>query len=446
MIRALTSRQMRDADQRTIQAGTPAEVLMNRAGACVADFIERTFAPLASQRVVIVCGKGNNGGDGLVVARLLERRVAALQVIRVADAPAPLDSDATIVVDALFGTGFHGVPEGRAAQLINSMNSDFPRAKIVSVDIPSAMQVLADYTVTFAAPKAEMLLSPQAANAGQVIVAGIGIPEEFMPADLFLSEARDFAPLFEPRKRDAHKGDFGHVLVVGGAAGKTGAAAMAGLAASRMGAGLVTVACAEASHLAPELMWNALDQVDLERKTVLAIGPGLGERHDLVMRLLNAATIPAVVDADAINAIAAKRFLGRGLETILTPHPGEMARLSGAKVEDRLSLAHAFAQERNVCLVLKGFRTLIALPDGRVWINPTGSPALAKGGSGDILTGLIAGLVAQHPKHIDVAVRAAVWLHGRAAELAAAELTEFCVLATDLLRYLPSAILEIVEA
>lgn len=445
MIRALTSAQMREADRRAIAAGTPGEVLMERAGARVAEFIERTFAPLNAQRAVIVCGKGNNGGDGLVVARLLEGRVAALQVVRVTDAPAPLDRDATLVIDALFGTGFHvdlSTTDGRAADLIRAMNQDFPKAKIVAVDIPSAMQVRADYTVTFAALKAEMLLSPHAANAGGIIVADIGIPDEHLPADLFLSEAQDFAALFQPRGRDTHKGDFGHVLVVGGAAGKTGAAAMTGLAAARIGAGLVTVACAEASRLAPELMWNPLDSIELERKTVLAIGPGLGLQHDLVARLLKDLTVPTLIDADGLNSIAGADFRGRGVATILTPHPGEMARLTGTKATDRLAAAHAFAQERNVCLVLKGYRTLIALPDGRAWINPTGSPALAKGGSGDILTGLIAGLVAQHPQYIDLAVRAAVWLHGRAGELAAAELTEFCVLATDLLAYLPQAIRE----
>jgi len=444
-MRVLTAQQMRDADQRTIESGTPGEVLMERAANRVVELIERVFVPLTAQRVVIVCGKGNNGGDGLVVARLLKGRVAALQVVRLTDPPAPLDREATLVVDALFGTGFRGPVEGRAAELIHAMNEDFPSAKRVAIDIPSAMQVRADYTVTFAAPKFEMLVSPLAANIGELTVAEIGIPEEFMAADLFLSETQYFAPLFAPRQRDAHKGHFGHVLVVGGAPGKTGAAAMAGLAAARIGAGLVTVACAESSRLAPELMWNPLDHIDLERKTVLAIGPGLGLQHDLVARLLRDSSVPTVIDADGLNSIAGTDFLGRGVETILTPHPGEMARLVGRRYEDRLATARAFAQERNVCLVLKGYRTLIALPDGRVWINPSGSPALAKGGSGDILTGLIAGLVAQHTgHHIDLAVRAAVWLHGRAAELAARDLTESGVLATDLLHYLPEAIREVI--
>jgi len=442
-MKVLTAQQMREADRRTIEQGTPSDVLMARAGAKVVEFLESAFSPLAEQRVVIFCGSGNNGGDGLVAGRLLKTRVASLQVVRATDTPGPVDRDATIVVDALLGTGFREPVEGRYAELIATINGQFPLANVVAVDIPSAMQVRADFTVTFAAPKAEVVLDPRAGNAGKLIVADIGIPAEFLQADLELSEPRDFGPLFQPRKRDANKGDYGHVLVVGGAAGKAGAVAMSGLAALRMGAGLVTVACADSSRLAPELMTQSLDAVSLERMTVLAIGPGLGVNRELVSRLTDAAKIPTVIDADGLNSIAGTDFRGRGVETVLTPHPGEMARLLGVKVGDRVTDARKFAAERNVCLVLKGFRTLIAFPDGRVWINPTGSPAMAKGGTGDVLTGLIAGLIAQ-TRDIGLAVRAAVWLHGRAGELAAEELTEYCVLATDLLGYLPRAIREVI--
>ncbi len=449
-MRVLTAQQMREADRKTIERESKPGLdfgaeLMERAGTRVVELIEREFQPLNLQRVVIFCGKGNNGGDGLVVARQLTGRVGALQVVLATDpAGKPLDRDATIVVDALLGTGCKGPLEGRYAELVRAVNEDFPKAKIIAVDLPSAMQVHADYTVTFAAPKAEMLMSPDAANIGKLIVAGIGIPEEFMPSDLALSEARDFAALFTPRKPDSHKGDFGHVLVVGGAPGKTGAAAMSGLAALRIGAGLVTVACASDARLVPELMWNPLSKIELEKKTVLAIGPGLGLQPDLVKRLLGDANIPMVIDADGLNSIAGTNFRGRGVETVLTPHPGEMARLIGRKVEDRLETARSFARDRNVCLVLKGYRTLIALPGGRVWINPTGSPSMAKGGTGDILTGLIAGMIAQFPRDIATAVRAAVFLHGRAGELAAQDLTDRGVLATDLLHYLPKAIRECV--
>jgi len=440
---------MREADRVTIASGTPGEVLMENAGRRVVEVIEREFAPLARQRVAVFCGKGNNGGDGLVVARLLRDRVAALQVISL-DRPDPLQFDPTLSVDAVLGTGLKGPAAGAALELIRTVNATRPPAKVVAVDIPSGLGgggefVRADLTVTFAAPKVEHFLAEGSAEAvGRLIVADIGIPAEVLQCDLEVSAPRDFAPLFAPRPPDSHKGNFGHVLVIGGAPGKTGAAAMAGLSALRSGAGLVTVACSDSSRLVPELMTESLDHFSLERKTLIAVGPGLGPSRPLMDRLMKEVRVPMVIDADALNSIAGTDFRGRGVETILTPHPGEMARLKGSPVTDRLSDARNFAREKNVCLVLKGHRTLIALPDGRVWINPSGSPAMAKGGSGDILTGMIAGVVAQHPHDVERSVRAAVWLHGRSGELAAEELTEFCVLATDLLHCLPRAIRECV--
>jgi ADP-dependent NAD(P)H-hydrate dehydratase / NAD(P)H-hydrate epimerase len=283
-------------------------------------------------------------------------------------------------------------------------------------------------------------------NVGRLVISQIGSPPWLTPGGLEVSSPGDFRHLFRPRKRESNKGDFGHVLVVGGAPGKSGAAAMAGLAALRAGAGLVTVACSDSSRLAPELMSASLDNFSLERMTVLAVGPGLGERREMASKLMKDAGVPMVIDADGLNAIAGTDFHGRGMETVLTPHPGEMARLLGVErvsESDRLKVARTFAQERNVCLVLKGYRTLIALPDGNVWINTSGSPAMATGGTGDVLTGMIAGLIAQFPGEIDTAVRAAVWLHGRAGQLGAEELTEQCLIATDLLHYLPKAIREI---
>jgi ADP-dependent NAD(P)H-hydrate dehydratase / NAD(P)H-hydrate epimerase len=449
-VKVLTSAQMREADRVTIERGIPSPVLMENAGRRVVEVIEREFPPLTRQRVVVYCGKGNNGGDGLVVARLLRDRVAALQVILTED-PEPVSVPApTLIVDAVLGTGLKGPAAGAALDLIRAINASRPPAKVVAVDVPSGLggggeYVQADITVTFAAPKVEHFLADGSEEAvGRLIVAEIGIAPDVIQSDLEVSEAHDFAGLFRPRKRDSNKGDFGHVLVIAGAPGKTGAAAMAGLAALRAGTGLVTVACSDSSRLAPELMSEGLDDFTLERKTVVAVGPGLGLRRELLARLLKEVTVPMVIDADGLNSIAGTDFRGRGIETILTPHPGEMARLTGSKVEDRLATARGFARERDVCLVLKGHRTLIAFPDGRVWINPTGSPAMAKGGSGDILTGLIAGLVAQFPKEIETAVRAAVWLHGRAGQIGAEDLAEQCVIATDLLHYLPRAIHELV--
>lgn len=437
---------MREVDRLTIERGTPSHVLMDHAGARVAEVIEREFAPVSRQRVLIFCGKGNNGGDGKVVARLLRDRVAELQVVSVEDPEEPR-VEPTLIVDALLGTGLAGPAKEPVLGYIRWINAD-TRAKVIAVDIPSGLGgggefVRADITVTFTAPKVEHFLAPGAAEAvGRLIVADIGSPADLVHSDLLVSEAHDFARLFAPRAPESHKGNFGHVLVIGGAPGKTGAAAMAGLAALRTGAGLVTVACSDSSRLAPELMSAPLAGFSLHKMTVLAVGPGLGPAPDMVARLMKDAKVPMVIDADGLNSIAGTDFRGRGVETILTPHPGEMARLTGSPVGDNLTTARSFALERNLCVVLKGHRTLIALPDGQVFINPTGSPAMAKGGSGDILTGMVAGMVAQFPGDVPIALRAAVFLHGRCGELAADEWTDRCVLATDLLHYLPRAIRE----
>jgi hydroxyethylthiazole kinase-like uncharacterized protein yjeF len=453
-MKVLTAAQMREVDRLTMERGMPGEVLMENAGRSVVEVIEREFSPLARQRVVIFCGKGNNGGDGLVVARLLRDRVAHLQVIRTEEVErgdeVAVPEPPTLVVDAVLGTGLKGPAIGPALVCIQMINSFYAGAKVIAVDIPSGLggggeTVRADLTVTFTAPKVEHYLAPGASEAvGRLIVTQIGSPPDLVQSNLEVSEAHDFAALFKPRKRDANKGDYGHVLIIGGAEGKTGSVAMSGLAALRSGAGLVTVACADPSRLALELMSESLHEFTLERKTVIAVGPGLGPDHPLLERLFKEVGVPMIIDADGLNSIAGTDFRGRGIETILTPHPGEMARLTGSKVTDRLSVARDFAKDRNVVLILKGQNTLIALPDGRVWINPTGSPSMAKGGTGDVLTGMVAGMVAQFPANIEKAVRAAVWLHGRAGELAAGELTEQCVLATDLLRFLPGAIRECV--
>lgn len=476
----LTSGQAREVDRQTIEDGVAGIALMENAAHRVVEELVREFAPLDQQNIVILCGKGNNGGDGLAIARILrEYNVDRLRVVLAAD-PAEFSGDAkvnldrlgearlfpemqvphklrdrlavTLVIDALLGTGIKGAPTGRVAELIRATR-EFPVAKIVAVDLPSGLGgggdvvkdvVKADITVTFTAAKLEHYLAAGAQeHVGRLVVTQIGC-RPVTSSGVEVSDAELFAPLFAPRKRDGHKGDYGHVLVVGGAPGKSGAATMTGLAALRMGAGLVTVTSREATLIAPELMTESLDDFALERKTVLAVGPGLGVNRPLVERLLRDATVPLILDADALNSISGTDFRGRGMATILTPHPGEMARLMGTEVGDRLTTARNFAKARNVCLVLKGHRTLIATPDGDAWINTTGSPGMATAGTGDVLTGMIAGMVAQHPQDILLAVRAAVWLHGRSGELGAAELTEQCLIATDLLRFLPKAIREVV--
>ncbi|MBI2680966.1 MAG: NAD(P)H-hydrate dehydratase [Candidatus Solibacter usitatus] len=497
-MKVLTAAQMREVDRRTIERGTPGLALMENAGQNVVAFIEEKFTPLGAQHVVVFCGKGNNGGDGLVAARelLVRGKLRALDVVLVAapeemtgDAAAnyrkfvasggrvhrevtPAMRDATVIVDALLGTGLKGPAGGAMLQAIRQINTEFRSARVVAVDIPSGLasdcgralgeSVRADFTVTFTAPKVGLVLAPNCDQVGELRVCSVGSPPELFESDpeiwLSLIQPRLFAALLAPRAKGANKGSFGHVLVVGGSCGKTGAPAMTAMAALRAGAGLVTVASAAenlsviAGH-APEIMTAPLAgnlAAIASGKTVLAVGPGLGtsdENIAMVRTTFAESKLPMVVDADGLNALAgAKWAVATGKLRVLTPHPGEMARLCGKSIaeiqEDRAAIARGFALDKQVCLVLKGQRTFIAFPDGRVWINPTGSPAMAKGGTGDILTGLIAGMLAQFPPLAEQAVAAAVYLHGLAGELGAAQLGEKSLIATDLLRYLPAALEE----
>jgi len=505
-MKVLNAAQMREVDRQTIEMGIPGIILMENAGHRVTEFLLTKFEPMGDHRVVILCGKGNNGGDGFVVARQLWTlaRPRSLDVVMSCD-PGELRGDAagnfrmlqvcgcpvsqeilprmrgaTIVVDALLGTGIKGQASGRPLELIREINSGFPDATVVALDIPSGLDsdsgnvqgeaVKARHTVTFTAPKAGQVLPPACDYVGELSVCPIGSPPELYEKDesIFLSvtEPAAFGSLFAKRSPGAHKGDFGHVLVIGGSRGKTGAAAMAGLAALRAGAGLVTVASAAsaiaviAAH-APELMTEALPETDtgdislrafdsnrltdlIRGKDVVALGPGLGthpETISVVRRLVTEKGVPIVVDADGLNALAGSEFSGGRL--ILTPHPGEMARLAGSTTAEvqanRDGIARTFAMKRKITLVLKGRRTLLAFPDGRVQVNTTGTPAMATGGSGDILTGLIAGLLAQFPGSPDDALAAAVYLHGRCGELGADALGEKSLIATDMLQFLPEA-------
>ncbi len=311
----------------------------------------------------------------------------------------------------------------------------------------------ADYTVTFGAPKPCHVLPPNCDRVGELIVVPIGAPAElYAGASLELLEPSMFRELLAPRPRDGHKGTFGHALIVAGSAGKTGAAAMCGIGALRAGAGLVTVASdpsalpaivAHAAELMTEPIANL--QKAAQGKTVIAMGPGLGrtpQTEAMVRGALKDFAQPMVIDADALSG----EIRGDGRVRVLTPHPGEMARIGGKSVaeieEDRVAVARAFATERGVTLVLKGERTAIAFADGRVWINPTGTPAMGTGGTGDVLTGMIAGFLAQFPSRPDEAVAAAVYLHGLAGQIGARALGEKCLIATDLFRYLPAAMEE----
>lgn len=505
-LKVLTAEQMREVDRRTIEGGVPSLVLMENAGRSVSEFIREKFGPLNEHRIAVLCGKGNNGGDGMVAARHLftNHFPGAIEVVLIA-APEDLKGDAaqnykmllecgcplarelapsaraaTIVVDALLGTGVKGPPTGAIEQAIRQINTEFPRAKVVAVDTPSGLasdtgampgnSVQAHYTVTFTAPKVGQVLPPGCDRVGELRVYSIGSPPALYDGDpgIFLSlvKAAQFRRLLEPRPKGAHKGDFGHVLVVGGSRGKTGAPAMTGMAALRAGAGLVTVASAQsavaviASHAAelmteplPETTGGAIAHSAFKKlaeaakdKDVLAVGPGAGrdpETDGLVREMAAGLAPPMVIDADALNALAGTDWRAGAHLRVITPHPGEMARLIGKNIaaveNNRVSVARSFAGERGTVVVLKGRRTLLAFPDGRVWINPTGTPAMATGGTGDILTGMIAGFLGQFPADPDNAIAAAVYLHGLAGELGAAAVGEKCLIATDLLRYLPAA-------
>jgi ADP-dependent NAD(P)H-hydrate dehydratase / NAD(P)H-hydrate epimerase len=513
-MQVLSAAEMQTCDRVTTeQYGIASLDLMRAAAAAVADLARRQFPQ--ARRVTVICGRGNNGGDGMMAARLLAGAGLEMTTVVLGD-PGKLAGDAAeawcelnnpaqgmihvvttaeelarcgpvfdadLLVDAVVGTGFTPPLKGLALAALEWVRNS--QAPVLAVDLPSgwaadATDALtdggvfpADAVVTFTAPKPAHVFGQLTRRWWQpVVVTPIGSPEEAVVSELgvhWAGSARELTAT--PRAAAANKGNFGHVLVVGGsfgsAGGKAGAPAMAALAALRAGAGLVTAAVpapamAVVGAVAPELMtWElaataagciAAENLTPERvaelmagKTVLAIGPGVGQSAgtaEFVLGLLKATTIPAVIDADALNLLARDtELLGRlakGRTLVLTPHPGEMARLAGTTVAavqaNRLETARSFAGRYGVTVVLKGARTLIAHPDGSVAVNTTGNPGMAKGGSGDVLTGVIAGLLAQYPKDAARAVEAAVDLHGLAADLAVNAGDEHTLLATDTLR------------
>jgi len=519
-MKILTAAQMQRIDRLTTECyGVPSLTLMENAGRSVLEFMERHFAPLAGHEIAIICGKGNNGGDGMVVARLLRERGCEPRVIllgrpgalkgdaavnyqRLAASGAPETAESpeawdrvrpslartTLVVDAILGTGLSKPLEGFLLQVVRDLNRDLAAAKVVAVDLPSGISadsgellgefVRADASVTFTAPKVAHVFPPAGQRVGKWEVMLIGTPPEALAADpelnLNLTTRRDLAWLLEPRKVDANKGNFGHVLIVAGSVGKTGAAAMAAKSALRSGAGLVTVATAASAlpvvaGLGMEFMTESLPETEagaislralnngslsrmddvLRGKTVLAVGPGMGsapETAELVRALLHRYDLPIILDADGLNAFAGRVNMLRssGRTRVLTPHPGEMARLTGETAAEiqahRLEAARRFATTHQLHLILKGYRTLVAGPDGEIWVNPTGNPGMATGGTGDVLTGLVAGLLAQHPQRsVAEVAAAAVYLHGLAGDLAAQEFGEIGMVAGDLLNALPRA-------
>ncbi|HEY1211198.1 MAG TPA: NAD(P)H-hydrate dehydratase [Terracidiphilus sp.] len=520
----LSAVEMQTCDRLTTERfGIPSIDLMREASAAVAAFARAEFP--RARRVTVICGRGNNGGDGMMTARLLAQ--AGLEVTTLLlGSPDGLTGDAAaawrelngleggpahgviytieaaeelsqhnsaletdLIVDALVGTGFKPPLKGLALAALEWVNTSkaASKAPILAVDLPSGWPAdetsatvpgpvfPADAVITFTAPKPAHVFGQLTRHWSQpIVVAQIGTPEEAIVSALKLTWAGSALALVQrPREATANKGNFGHVLVVGGtlgtAGGKTGAPAMAALGALRAGAGLVTAAVpapalALVAAIAPELMtWplaatpaGAISAKNLAPttmtaltagKTVLAIGPGMGQSPETVKftcGLISETKIPAVIDADALNILAAEPvLLAKGRTLVLTPHPGEMARLAGITVAEvqakRLEVARGFAQRNGVTLVLKGWRTLIAHPDGCVAVNTSGNPGMAKGGSGDLLTGLIAGLMAQYPDEPARAVEAAVYLHGLAADLAVRCDDEHTLLVTDTLSHLAQA-------
>jgi ADP-dependent NAD(P)H-hydrate dehydratase / NAD(P)H-hydrate epimerase len=449
-MKAVTTEQMRELDRRTIAAGTPGEELMERAGFAVAKAAIEFLKRRDSRKALLFAGKGNNGGDAVVAARHLQAAGCAPTLIRIEDWPCKLP-EAAVIVDGLLGIGLKGEVREPFASAIKAINES--KLPVVAIDVPSGLGtgicVRADVTVTMGLPKIDLLKYPDV--VGRIEVADIGVGDD-VETDVELITRRDVE--LPARKRSAHKGDFGHLLIVAGSEGYTGAPVLCAHAAARAGAGLVTLAVPKeiypivAGKCPPEIMPRALD--DLPKHDALAIGPGMGQKPEtqkLIWKLLSSSTVPAVVDADALNALATAPSAIKKLPgpLVLTPHPGEMARLTGRRVEDRWAEARKFADEFGHVLVLKGAGTVVTenagsprSERGKLWINSTGNPGMAKGGMGDTLTGIIGALLAQRMTPLEAA-KAGVFWHGLAGDFAVEKYGVASMLATDLIEALGPA-------
>jgi ADP-dependent NAD(P)H-hydrate dehydratase / NAD(P)H-hydrate epimerase len=506
-MKIVSAAEMREIDKVTSeQFHVPSLTLMENAGTAVADFVLSQY-PWA-RRIGVICGKGNNGGDGFVAARKLldsgrevrilllgepsELRGDAAEMFSRLPVPPQLARsneelngeqartvfDAHLFVDAILGTGFRPPVRGLYAQAIELLNQ--AQTPVVAVDLPSGADAdvvgeqtgavaRADGIITFTAPRPAHVFGGLGARVTRI--APIGSPAEAVVSSLELNliTPHEIAPLVAPRPAESNKGSFGHVLVIGGSFGKAGSAAMAGISALRVGAGLSTVATPKSvlptvAGFHPEVMTEPLEETDagtismralgkqldavVSGKSVLAIGPGISrnpETSELVRAMVKRLKGLFVVDADGLNAFdgVAGELDGKGGSLVITPHPGEMARLAGMTIPEvqrnRVNLARNFAREHNLIVVLKGHRTLVAQANGELWVNPTGNPGMATGGTGDILTGMVAGMMAQNAHRILAAVIAAVFLHGCAGDVAKENLGEHSLVATDLLSGLPEA-------
>ena len=510
-MKIVTADEMRDIDRRTIKDyGIPGLVLMERAGLAVASRVRALF-PL--KKVVVLCGGGNNGGDGLVAARdlynsgvkvsvIMTTKKEALssdcavqyQIVKKMGIPAEFrntlsgkDLHGSVVIDAVFGTGLARPVKGAIAGLFSFLNS--ADAPVVAVDMPSGISsdtgeilgeaVMADCTVTFGLPKMAHFLYPGAGHTGKLFIEDIGFPTCLLDADSIkasLVDRETASALIPARPRDSFKGDYGHVLVIAGSRGKTGAALMCGHAAFRSGSGFVTLGVPESlvesfhCRVTEEMVLplpddgngmmslKALDsilQFAAEKIDVIAIGPGIGvssaTKHIMTELVLRSA-VPMVIDADGMNSISASAKNAAEVNDLLqkarspiifTPHPGEMARLIyKPKVTDRLGMPVTFAVNSGSYLVLKGVPTIIAVPEGDIFINTTGNPGMATAGAGDVLTGIIASLMGQGLNPADASALG-VFIHGMAGDKAAAKGGEYSLVASDIIDALPAAFMEL---
>jgi len=491
--------EMAAADAATIASGTPGFTLMERAGRAVARAVISLAGHRYGLRVAVVCGKGNNGGDGFVAARVLHHHGVGVRCLLLADASEYVDDAAAhleiminagvpaepfdgirlegcdVIVDAIFGTGFRGAAEGRPAAAIAAIND--ARASVVAVDVPSGVAgvtgavqgpaVHADVTVTMAAQKLGIALAPGSVHAGDVSVADIGIAVD--SASAFVAEPDDVRRLLPARARDAHKRSSGSVVVLAGSDGMSGAALLATRGASRMGAGYVTListpyvdhakksvlpetvsrVLVDHSELGPEVLDEFAS--DIERAGAVAIGPGIGQgkrQRALVEAVLRELSMPVVLDADALNALAedVTPLVERSASSVITPHPGEMGTLLGvsaAEIQaDRVSAARRAADELGCAVVLKGAGTIVTDRGRPLLVNPTGGPELATAGTGDVLTGVIAALLAEKLDPADAAA-AGVFVHGLAGTRAGRSTGGRGVVAWDVAEALPGAVAEL---
>jgi NAD(P)H-hydrate epimerase len=533
-MKALTAAEMREVDRLTTERhGISSTQLMENAGAAVAESVIheiRSRFQFPARRVVVLCGKGNNGGDGFVAARHLRVEIKNT-VVALLGSPNELRGDAAlnsrrwrdqggellvvedelawtslsvllatsdVILDAMLGTGLRGPATGYIAKTIEALNASsrngtLPRpALIIAVDSPSGLPsdgqpaegpvLCAHHTITFTASKIGQLISTEASCCGDLQVRDIGTPpeviEEVGKGILRKAGPDEFAELPLIRQADSHKGLYGHVLVVAGSVGKSGAAILAGTGALKAGAGLVTVAVPDTiqsvvAAAQPEFMTEplptdsdgsiAIDNLNdaafakiIAGKSVLAIGPGLGQAsgtEKFIRALVQSTTLPTILDADGLNAFDAHPEALRDRQSQLlaiTPHPGEMARLFGisnTEVQtDRVRIATTAARRWNVYVLLKGFHTILAGPDGPIFVNTTGNPGLAKGGSGDVLGGILAALTSQFGTADWLRILAlGAWIHGRAAETLVEDADASGIVASDVARALPYARRELLE-